>query len=278
MPCFAEPARLPLQAKSEGGSPILTRQRPPIAAPAAATLPQPLRAAVEALSGFSLVDVKVHRNSPEPAKLGALAFAHGSNIHLGPGQERHLPHEAWHIVQQKQGRAPLAPQMKEPDVEPADSLEIEADAMGAKAAGAAASNRLDYHGMEVTVAANNKSGQSDELIIAQAYKESRFDPSAKNSKSSATGLLQMTKGAVAEVNRVNKTSYAHADMTNAAQNIEVGTQYLKICIDRKKSVSAGLDYYGTGPGYSTKILDAEKALKAHPADPMAELIRIIGKP
>jgi soluble lytic murein transglycosylase-like protein len=169
--------------------------------------------------------------------------------------------------------------MKEPDVEPTGSLEIEAEEMGAKAASAAASaNRLDYHAMEVTVAANNQSGQSDELIIAQAYKESRFDPSAKNSSSSATGLLQMTKGAVAEVNRVNKTSYNHSGMSNAAQNVEVGTQYLKICIDRKKSVSAGLDYYGTGAGYSTKILAAETALQAHPADPMAELIRIIGKP
>jgi hypothetical protein len=242
-------------------------------------LPAPLRAGAEALGGFSLADVRVHRDSPEPAKLGALAFARGSDIHLGPGQERHLPHEAWHVVQQKQGRAPPSLQMKEPEVEAADPLEIEADTMGAKAAGAAAATkRLDYHAMEVTVAASNKSGQSDELIIAQAYKESRFDPSAKNSKSSATGLLQMTKGAVAEVNRVNKTTYAHSEMTDAALNIEVGTQYLNICISRKKSVSAGLDYYGTGPGYSTKILEAEKALKAQPADPMAELIRIIGKP
>ncbi len=277
MPPFAERVRLPSQSKSEEIRPALARGPAPTASPA--PLPEALRSGVEALGGFSLADVKVHRDSPEPAKLGAVAFARGRDIHLGPGQERHLPHEAWHVVQQKQGRAPLAPQMKEPGVEAADSLEIEADAMGAKAAGAAAATkRLDYHAMEVTVAAGNRSGQSDELIIAQAYKESRFDPSAKNSQSSATGLLQMTKGAVAEVNRVNKTSYVHSDMTDAAKNIEVGTQYLKICIDRKKTVSAGLDYYGTGPGYSTKILQAETALKARPADPMAELIRIIGKP
>ena len=27
------------------------------------------------------------------------------DIHLGPGQEKHLPHEAWHVVQQKQGQS-----------------------------------------------------------------------------------------------------------------------------------------------------------------------------
>ncbi len=27
-----------------------------------------------------------------------------SDMDLDPGEERHLPHEAWHVVQQKQGR------------------------------------------------------------------------------------------------------------------------------------------------------------------------------
>lgn len=100
MPCFAEPVRPPAQLKSEGA----TLTRPRAAAPAPAPLPERLRSGAEALGGFSLADVRVHRNSPEPAKLGALAFARGGDIHLGPGQEQHLPHEAWHVVQQKQGR------------------------------------------------------------------------------------------------------------------------------------------------------------------------------
>ena len=28
----------------------------------------------------------------------------GQDIHIGPGQEQHLPHEAWHVVQQKRNR------------------------------------------------------------------------------------------------------------------------------------------------------------------------------
>ena len=35
---------------------------------------------------------------------------HGGNV--APGQERHLPHEAWHVVQQKQGRVQTTRQLK----------------------------------------------------------------------------------------------------------------------------------------------------------------------
>lgn len=39
------------------------------------------------------------------------AYAQGTDIHLGPGQGKHIPHEAWHVVQQKQGRVKPAMQM-----------------------------------------------------------------------------------------------------------------------------------------------------------------------
>jgi hypothetical protein len=67
-------------------------------------LPDHLKAGLEALSGFTMDDVNVHYNSAKPAQVQALAYTQGAEIHLGPGQERHLPHEAWHVVQQKQGR------------------------------------------------------------------------------------------------------------------------------------------------------------------------------
>ena len=100
-------------------------------------LPAPLKAGIECLSGLAMDDVRVHRNSAEPAKLGALAYAQGSDIHLGPGQERHLPHEAWHVVQQKQGRVAATAQLKGAAVNDSPALEAEADAMGAKALAAA---------------------------------------------------------------------------------------------------------------------------------------------
>ncbi|WP_448697855.1 DUF4157 domain-containing protein [Mucilaginibacter sp. AW1-3] len=97
-------------------------------------MPDTLKNGVETLSGFSMDDVKVHYNSPLPAQMKALAFAQGSNIHIGPGQERHLPHEAWHVAQQKQGRVQPTMQMKAGIMVNDDtSLEQEADSMGVKA-------------------------------------------------------------------------------------------------------------------------------------------------
>ncbi len=96
-------------------------------------LPDNLKTGVENLSGFSLDDVKVNYNSGKPAQLNALAFAQGTAIHIASGQEKHLPHEAWHVVQQKQGRVQATTQLK--DGVPANddkALEQEADVMGAK--------------------------------------------------------------------------------------------------------------------------------------------------
>lgn len=97
-------------------------------------LPDPLKAGIESLSGMSMDHVKVHYNSAQPAQLNALAYAQGSDIHVGPGQEQHLPHEAWHVVQQAQGRVRPTMQMKEGvPINDDRSLEHEADVMGAKA-------------------------------------------------------------------------------------------------------------------------------------------------
>jgi hypothetical protein len=98
-------------------------------------LPSQLKSGVESLSGQSMDDVKVHYNSDKPAQLNAHAYAQGSDIHLGPGQEKHLPHEAWHVVQQKQGRVEPTTQMRSKvPINDDPGLEKEADVMGAKAA------------------------------------------------------------------------------------------------------------------------------------------------
>jgi hypothetical protein len=97
-------------------------------------LPDNLKEGVENLSGIAMDDVKVHYNSAKPASLNALAYAQGTNIHLGPGQEQHLPHEAWHVVQQKQGRVQPTMQMKGGTrVNDNKELELEANVMGEKA-------------------------------------------------------------------------------------------------------------------------------------------------
>jgi hypothetical protein len=97
-------------------------------------IPDHLKAGIESLSGFSMDHVRVHYNSDKPAQLNAHAYAQGSEIHLAPGQEQHLPHEAWHVVQQMQGRVKPTMQMKGGvPVNDDMGLEREADLMGQKA-------------------------------------------------------------------------------------------------------------------------------------------------
>lgn len=97
-------------------------------------LPDQLKAGVESLSGVSLDNVNVHYNSAKPAQLNALAYAQGTDIHVAPGQEKHLPHEAWHVAQQQQGRVKPTTQTKGVAINDESGLEHEADVMGARAA------------------------------------------------------------------------------------------------------------------------------------------------
>ncbi len=96
-------------------------------------LPDNLKSGIESLSGINMGDVRVQRNSSKPAQLNALAYTQGAQIHLGPGQERHLPHEAWHAVQQKQGRVKPTGNISGMPLNDSKVLEGEADRMGAKA-------------------------------------------------------------------------------------------------------------------------------------------------
>lgn len=107
----------------------------------ASPLPADLQAGTEALSGFDLSDVRVHYNSSKPAQLNALAYAQGSDIHLGQGQEQHLAHEAWHTVQQRQGRVSPTGSVGGQPLNDDRSLEREADTMGSKALSAATQRR-----------------------------------------------------------------------------------------------------------------------------------------
>lgn len=129
-------------------------------------LPDNLKSGFESLSGMAMDNVRVHYNSSQPAQLNALAYAQGTDIHVAPGQEKHLPHEAWHVVQQAQGRVKPTMQMKEGvPVNDDAGLEHEADVMGARATqmGAAAQAKKTSTGSECaqpkrTTCANSAGG------------------------------------------------------------------------------------------------------------------------
>jgi hypothetical protein len=96
-------------------------------------LPDGLKSGMESLSGMSLDHVNVHYNSSKPAAVQAHAYAQGSDIHLASGQEKHLPHELGHVVQQAQGRVKPTTSVSGMAVNDNPSLESEADSLGAKA-------------------------------------------------------------------------------------------------------------------------------------------------
>jgi Domain of unknown function (DUF4157) len=93
-------------------------------------LPDKLKTGIESLSGISLDDVNVHYNSIKPGEVKALAYTQGAEIHVGPGQEKHLPHEAWHVVQQKEGRVKPTLQAWGALMNDDQALEKEAESMG----------------------------------------------------------------------------------------------------------------------------------------------------
>lgn len=96
-------------------------------------MPDSLKSGLENLSGKDLSGVRVHHNSSKPDAIQAHAYTQGKEIHLAPGQEKHLPHEGWHVVQQMQGRVQPTIQQKSALINDDSSLEHEADVMGQRA-------------------------------------------------------------------------------------------------------------------------------------------------
>nr|MBC8487017.1 DUF4157 domain-containing protein [Bacteroidota bacterium] len=96
-------------------------------------LPPSLKSGLEQLSGLDLSGVKVHRNSDKPSQINASAYTIGREIYLAPGQDKHLPHESWHVVQQLQNRVKPTSQVKGVSINNDLRLEREADIMGTKA-------------------------------------------------------------------------------------------------------------------------------------------------
>jgi hypothetical protein len=126
---FEEPSRR--ETTAPGPRPVTAPR--PAQARGAQPLPPALGAGVEALAGVDMTATRVHLGSPLPQSVDALAYARGGDIHVAPGQEQHLPHEAWHVAQQLQGRVRPMTRFKGAAGNDDDALEREADVMGARA-------------------------------------------------------------------------------------------------------------------------------------------------
>ena len=208
----------PVQLMSE--SPTETTAAPVSESKNQTGLPDRLKAGMENLSGFCLDDVKVHYNSSKPAQLQALAYAQGTDIHVGPGQERHLPHEAWHVVQQKQGRVKPTILAKGVAINEDSALEREADVMGREATGYGTKeemrvNRRHIEGEKhnVTKAANTK--------IVQGRLETCHELQLRTEKSKLAGF---TSGVIQRLptNKLTKKSNDSGTYWNRKETQTIG--------------------------------------------------------
>ena len=111
---------------------------------------------------------------------------------------------------------------------------------------------------------NNSSNLSDNIIIAIIYKESGGDPTAYNEEGGgfgAIGLMQIRSIALKDFNQnwlaAGASWYTAFDLWSPILNIYIGSGALYNDVFRYNhgNVTAGLDWYGTGPGYGQSILD-----------------------
>lgn len=164
-------------------------------------LPDGLKSGMESISGMSLSDVKVHRNSDKPAQLQAHAYAQGTDIHLGPGQEKHLPHELGHVVQQKEGRVKPTTQLKgKVNINDDSGLEKEADVLGQKAIqlGSQETAPIQRMGSDEGGFSNVKSVKDKAAMVENKGKVSTIEGATEARRRDQTNLLPHPKEIIGE--------------------------------------------------------------------------------
>lgn len=146
-------------------------------------IPEPLKGQLESENNVDLSDVEVIRDSNKPAEYGTEAFSANKKIHLAPGKEDHLEHEARHEVQKKQGKVKATGKLKDgTPVNTDPELEKDADKNNPTAANPVTSGQLTK--------AELPQAKPDASADKQAQdKEGKTDksPNKDSKKSSAKG-------------------------------------------------------------------------------------------
>lgn len=212
-------------------------------------LPFQLKSGIEQLSGISMGDVKVHHNSDKPAQLQAHAYAQGTDIHLAKGQEKHLPHEAWHVVQQKQGRVKPTTQLKagiplNDDI----GLEKEADVMGARALQMKTFSLSDYK--------TEKSVQKKEII----QREPDFAYPEKEKPEKTVGELISSYPGKAPTSTENVVPQNGNPMSSQPEK-EVPTKKIKDITNKIIALSKNIEKFKPKKEEEAKKAEAEEALQ-----------------
>ena len=191
-------------------------------------LPDGLKLGMESISGLSLNDVKVHRNSDKPAQLQAHAYAQGTDIHLGPGQEKHLPHELGHVVQQKEGRVKPTVQLKDKvNINDDSGLEKEADILGEKAKNLGMSNEATPK--TGILQAKGFNAEIVQLALGDEKKKLRDEIMANSSTGPMYGKSGLSK---------QEERQMIADEAGDLENWELGSRDKKLTPEERERVAA----------------------------------------
>ena len=228
----------PVQKKSDGGD-----------------LPTNLKSGVEKLSGQDMSDVTVHKNSDKPAQLNAHAYAQGTDIHLGPGQEKHLPHEAWHVAQQKQGRVEPTKQFKgDVQINDDEGLEKEADEMGKKAE-------------EVGTDTESTAGAA-----AFDVENTGVDSQVPQLKAASSSSLKTVQNAA---DRSSNVSQLMEIDTLANKRDKSGIKQLQGLANGSKASNNPLQRFGSSPNETTTLSETEgQGIQENESDVSVESIEI----
>jgi hypothetical protein len=178
------PPTPPVQAKSQSGG-----------------LPENLVDGFASNTGQDLSNVNVHYNSAKPKEVGALAYAQGNDIHIGAGQEKHLPHEAAHIVQQREGRVKPTTEVAGMPVNDNPGLEMEADRMGE------AAQLKANPGHEAQLSDGKNSGviiQQKSSTIQRVLDEDDFDALAEQVHAAIDGWGTDEEGVYVALQKLNR--------------------------------------------------------------------------
>ncbi len=221
-------------------------------------LPQPLQSGMERLSGLSMADIRVHYDSEQPGFFGAHSFAQGRDIHLGPGRGDDLPHEAWHTVQQKQGRVPITRQFRDTGINDDPGLEREADVMGEKALQMKVSNDVQPLAEEPL----SKAADSGPLQKKDAGTESATDTATATDSGGFTEGLIIQSGSLRLYSSLGQLNKGLADRSyygGILVDMPPGTKllvYNSTINDAKKRVKAyvnGKEYDGFCSGHPSEV-------------------------
>ncbi|MEA5593299.1 DUF4157 domain-containing protein [Rivularia sp. UHCC 0363] len=218
-------------------------------------LPDNLKSGIENLSGYSMDDVRVHYNSDKPAQLKALAYTQGTEIHLGQGQEKHLSHEAWHVVQQKQGRVKPTMQMKgKVNVNENAQLEKEADVMGAKAMQikAARPNVMQASQLQTQISSQDVA-QTQESLVQRKLNNETIEKYKKTLMLNEVSIIELPKAGAKVIDKFS--TYPQDSLYNVPKNI-LGMTLLDVSMPGVKHDDDALQYYKSVTAYEM-VLDMQ---------------------